>query len=278
MLAVFLNKFHDSVELDAAEASCTLEDDGIEPKLGNLVFTLHASRERVAARFDRGTRRKTDIHRPAEPLASPIILLGYREERMVFRPSSMTRGWDRNRHSSKTYVLTQARLGAANAIEIRTGAGALALGRLEQAFFPRASAPAARRKRSGVRGFGIRARRLGHDDYRGDSVRGKIVLVLVLVVDHEPGEKDPESPFDGVVTSESSRDLRNTLYAQKAGHARPFAHCEYLSPTGRCRRGHVGERTGSSGAYETGRANGDLEPSCPGVSSGTRSRGRDGAR
>ena len=40
--------------------------------------------------------------------------------------------------------------------------------------------------------------------------RGKIVLVL----DHEPGERDPNSPFDGVVTSEPS-----TGVAQGAGGA-----------------------------------------------------------
>src|SRR4051812_397878 len=48
-------------------------------------------------------------------------------------------------------------------------------------------------------GFGISAPHLGYDDYIG-NVRGKIVLAL----DHEPGERDPNSPFDGVVTSESS--------------------------------------------------------------------------
>ena len=48
-------------------------------------------------------------------------------------------------------------------------------------------------------GFGISAPHLQHDDYGGD-VKGKIVLAL----DHEPGERDPNSPFDGVVTSESS--------------------------------------------------------------------------
>src|SRR3972149_22700 len=47
VLAVFLNKFHDLVDLDTAEASCTLENDGIEPKLGNLVLALHVSVRRL---------------------------------------------------------------------------------------------------------------------------------------------------------------------------------------------------------------------------------------
>lgn len=61
-------------------------------------------------------------------------------------------------------------------------------------------------------GFGIVSPAIGHDDFRGD-VRGKVVLIL----DHEPGERDPASPFDGVVTSEASRDVRKVLAAQERG-------------------------------------------------------------
>jgi hypothetical protein len=61
-------------------------------------------------------------------------------------------------------------------------------------------------------GFGISAPALGYDDYNGD-VKGKIVLTL----DHEPGERDPNSPFDGVVTSESSTAWRKALAAQERG-------------------------------------------------------------
>ena len=43
-------------------------------------------------------------------------------------------------------------------------------------------------------------RQRGHDDYRNVDVRDKIVLVLA----HEPGENDPQSPFDGLVMSEAS--------------------------------------------------------------------------
>ena len=50
----------------------------------------------------------------------------------------------------------------------------------------------------------------GHDDYRGAGVGGKIVLVL----DHEPGENDPKSPFDGVVMSEAATQWRKALAAQ----------------------------------------------------------------
>jgi Zn-dependent M28 family amino/carboxypeptidase len=44
-------------------------------------------------------------------------------------------------------------------------------------------------------------------------VKGKIVLVL----DHEPGERDPNSPFDGVVTSEPSTPWRKAFAAQEKG-------------------------------------------------------------
>ncbi len=63
-------------------------------------------------------------------------------------------------------------------------------------------------------GFGISSAERGYDDYRGD-VTGKIVLAL----DHEPGEADPASPFDGIVTSQVSDQLWKTLAAQERGAA-----------------------------------------------------------
>jgi len=62
-------------------------------------------------------------------------------------------------------------------------------------------------------GFGIVEPRLGYDDYRGQDVRGKFVLVL----EREPGVTDPSSPFDGVVTAEASRTWRKALFAQERG-------------------------------------------------------------
>ena len=61
-------------------------------------------------------------------------------------------------------------------------------------------------------GFGIRALDVPHDDY-STGVTGKIVLVL----EHEPGEHDPESPFDGIVPSAASAAWRKALIAQEAG-------------------------------------------------------------
>jgi hypothetical protein len=114
----------------------------------------------------------------------------------------------------QTYVLTQASLGERNSLEIRAGEGALAVGRVKQDFFPQTfSASGTAAGEVVFAGFGIRAPKLGYDDYPGDAFRGKIALVL----DHEPGEKNPESSFDGVVISEYSRELRKALYAQRAG-------------------------------------------------------------
>ncbi len=62
-------------------------------------------------------------------------------------------------------------------------------------------------------GFGMVEPRLGHDDYQGEDVSGKIVLVL----EREPGVSDSESPFDGLVTAEAARGWRKVLAAQERG-------------------------------------------------------------
>jgi len=84
---------------------------------------------------------------------------------------------------------------------------------LGQGFFPqRFSATGSATASVVFVGFGISAPHLGYDDYRAD-IRGTIVLAL----DHEPGERDPNSPFDGVVTSEPSTAWRKALAAQNKG-------------------------------------------------------------
>ncbi len=64
-------------------------------------------------------------------------------------------------------------------------------------------------------GFGITSARAGHDDYKGQDFKGRIVLAL----QHEPGERDPESRFDGIVTAEASAGWRKALFAQERGAA-----------------------------------------------------------
>ena len=63
-------------------------------------------------------------------------------------------------------------------------------------------------------GFGIRADALNHNDYRSSSaLDGKVALIL----NHEPGEFDAGSPFDGAIASEHARVVRKVLAAQTAG-------------------------------------------------------------
>ena len=63
-------------------------------------------------------------------------------------------------------------------------------------------------------GFGITAPALSYDDYaRRCNVKGKIVLIL----EHEPGERDMASPFDGVVSAEAAVPFRKVLAAQEEG-------------------------------------------------------------
>ena len=62
-------------------------------------------------------------------------------------------------------------------------------------------------------GFGIDAPSLEHDDYRAADLAGAVALML----DHEPGEFRPDSPFDGTIRSEESRLVRKVLAAQARG-------------------------------------------------------------
>ena len=62
-------------------------------------------------------------------------------------------------------------------------------------------------------GFGIEAPELGHNDYRSTDLAGKVALIL----DHEPGEFDAESRFEGRRRSEETRVVRKVLAAQRRG-------------------------------------------------------------
>ena len=62
-------------------------------------------------------------------------------------------------------------------------------------------------------GFGISALTLGHNDYRSADLEGAVALML----NHEPGEFQLDSPFAGTVSSEESRLVRKILAAQALG-------------------------------------------------------------
>jgi len=62
-------------------------------------------------------------------------------------------------------------------------------------------------------GYGITAPDYNYDDYKNLDARGKIALVMR----HEPGENDPNSPFDGRRLSNHGTLLSKILNAQKHG-------------------------------------------------------------
>ncbi len=90
-------------------------------------------------------------------------------------------------------------------------------------------------------GYGITAPDLQHDDYRDRSL---VAGAIVLVLDHEPGERDPDSRFDGVVTSDVGGALRKAQAAEAAGAAGILfvsdVHNHGGSEAGRGRRGGGG--------------------------------------
>jgi hypothetical protein len=115
----------------------------------------------------------------------------------------------------QSYNLMTATLGqpSMNGMEIAAADGLVRQLAVGQEFYPhRFSATGTVSGPVVFAGFGISAPHLQYDDYSGD-VKGKIVLVL----DHEPGERDPNSPFDGVVTSEPSTPWRKAFAAQEKG-------------------------------------------------------------
>jgi len=131
-----------------------------------------------------------------------------RFERMGLKPAAANNSYFQN------YNLMTATLGDSNVLDVAVSEGASRRLRSGQEFFPqRFSASGTAAGPVVFAGFGISAPPLQYDDFRGDAVKDRIVLVL----DHEPGERDPNSPFDGVVTSEFSTAWRKALAAQEHG-------------------------------------------------------------
>lgn len=143
---------------------------------------------------------------PTNSLAAEFIKSRF--ERMELK-SGVQDGSFYQRHN-----LITSTLGSENMLELLgTDGGNLRL-RPGQDYYPlNFSASGRARGRLVYAGFGIMTKELNHDDYRGEDVRGSVALMI----DHEPGERDPESPFDGLVASEVSSPLRKTLFAQERG-------------------------------------------------------------
>jgi hypothetical protein len=114
----------------------------------------------------------------------------------------------------QTFNLMTAAIGADNSLEVVDTDQVSTRLQPAQDYYPLRFSASARVKGPLVfAGFGITSPALSYDDYPGDSVKGKIVLIL----DHEPGERDTASPFDGVVTAEAAVPFRKVLAAQDKG-------------------------------------------------------------
>jgi len=113
------------------------------------------------------------------------------------------------------FTLMTATLGERNTLDVQ-GVGRDVRTKAREDFYPQHFSASTTASGSLVfAGFGIVARGRDYDDYRGADVRGRVVLVL----EHEPGERDPASPLDGLVSADAATSLRKTLAAQERGAA-----------------------------------------------------------
>jgi hypothetical protein len=115
----------------------------------------------------------------------------------------------------QTYYLMTSTLGKENLLEV-SGEGVTLQLAPGQDYYPHSFSASGRVRGPLVyTGFGMTVPDLSYDDYRGQDLSGRVVLVL----NGEPRDQDPTSPFDGVVRSEASSPLRKTLFAQEHGAA-----------------------------------------------------------
>jgi hypothetical protein len=112
------------------------------------------------------------------------------------------------------YNLMTSSLGEGNRLVASPGEGIELRAAAGQDFYPQ-SFSASGRTTGGLVfvGFGITSPALGYDDYRGEQVKGNLVLAL----SHEPGENDPDSPFDGLVNAQLASPLEKALAAEAHG-------------------------------------------------------------
>lgn len=132
--------------------------------------------------------------------------------RSRFERAGLTPGAPNGSFVQPTQLMT-ATLGEGSRLDVALADGTTLALTTEQDFYPqRFSASGSVKAPVVYAGFGISAPALGYDDY-GDHVNGRIALVL----EHEPGERDPKSPFDGLVTAEPAVAIKKALAAQDKG-------------------------------------------------------------
>jgi hypothetical protein len=134
-----------------------------------------------------------------------------------FREVGLRPGGDRGSYRQQFTVRTGARMGDRNRLTLRAGSRRweLALDRDWRPF----SFTAATRGRLEARvvfcGYGITAEDPPYDDFAGQELRGRIVLLLRL----EPGAGDPASPFAGTALTEHAGLRRKAERALERGAA-----------------------------------------------------------
>ncbi len=115
-----------------------------------------------------------------------------------------------------SFNLSIIRLGKENALAVTTGDREVTY-TIKQDFMPfDMTASKAMAAPLVFAGYGVTAPEYDYDDYAGLDVKGKIVLVLR----HEPGEKDPASPFSGekeTTHSQTSTKVQNAIDHGAAG-------------------------------------------------------------
>ena len=115
------------------------------------------------------------------------------------------------------FTLVHAKLGKRNRLRIRHSKSSFPItGTLKKDYFPfPLSAEGSVKAPLVFAGYGITAPEHDYDDYQELAAHRKIVVIMR----HEPGENDPQSPFDGLLDSKYSEDFRKVLNAQDHGAA-----------------------------------------------------------
>jgi hypothetical protein len=180
-------------------ASALAAQDAAAPRIDSITQSdLRADLFFLAGDGMRGRQTNT----PENALAADWIKARF--ERLGLKPAGP------NGSYYQPYNLMTATIGAENRIEVN-GASRRRAG---QDFYPlRFSSTGSVTADVVFAGFGITSPERKYDDFAGGAVKGKIALVI----DHEPGERDPNSPFDGVVTAQAANPLLKALAAQERG-------------------------------------------------------------
>jgi len=180
-----------------------LPADSQPPSVEGITASNLKSDVYFLASDEMGGRATSSIH---NQIASRY--LAHRFERLSLNPAGEDGSY------LQYFDLVQSELSEPNRFEILKQGSDPTVGSLEDDFYPsplsangKVLAPLV------FAGYGISAAEHQYDDYAGIDVRHKIVLIL----EHEPGEQDPQSPFDGLVSSDYSPTRYKLLNAQQHG-------------------------------------------------------------